>query len=66
MPYCTKDTKRFKYTIETDPAYGKYHWTGHRDHNVSLSPKEARKLDNICPVCGRKITKGVEQYVLKT
>ncbi len=60
---CTKDTKRFKYTIETDPAYGKYHWTGHRDHNVSLSPQEARKLDNICPVCGRKLTKGVEQRV---
>jgi uncharacterized protein (TIGR00375 family) len=59
----TKDTSRFKFTIETDPAYGKYHWTGHRNCNVSLSPQEARKLNNVCPVCGRKLTEGVEQRV---
>jgi uncharacterized protein (TIGR00375 family) len=57
------DPARFKFTIETDPAYGKYHWTGHRKCNVSLSPKEALKLGNICPVCGRTLTKGVEQRV---
>jgi uncharacterized protein (TIGR00375 family) len=59
----TNDTKRFKFTIETDPAYGKYHWTGHRNCGVSLSPQEARKCNNICPVCGRKLTEGVEQRV---
>jgi len=59
----TKDTARFKFTIETDPAYGKYHWTGHRNCNVSLSPQEAVKLGNICPVCRRNLTKGVEQRV---
>jgi uncharacterized protein (TIGR00375 family) len=58
-----KDKKRFKFTIETDPAYGKYHWTGHRNCNVALSAREARKLANICPVCRRKLTKGVEQRV---
>jgi uncharacterized protein (TIGR00375 family) len=58
-----KDRNRFKFTIETDPAYGKYHWTGHRNCNVSLSPSEAEKLGNICPVCRRKLTKGVEQRV---
>ncbi len=58
-----KDPKRFKFTIETDPAYGKYHWTGHRKCNVSLPPAEAIKLGNICPVCRRKLTKGVEQRV---
>src|SRR3990170_4760121 len=57
------DPARFKFTIETDPAYGKYHWTGHRNCNVSLSPKEAQKLGNICPVCRRKLTEGVEQRV---
>src|SRR5512136_919242 len=57
------DPARFKFTIETDPAYGKYHWTGHRSCNVSLSPAEARKLRNICPVCGRRLTEGVEQRV---
>ncbi|HEY4675040.1 MAG TPA: endonuclease Q family protein [Candidatus Bathyarchaeia archaeon] len=58
-----KDGSRFKFTIETEPAYGKYHWTGHRNCHVSLSPQEAMKLGNICPVCRRKLTKGVEQRV---
>ena len=58
-----KDPKRFKFTIETDPAYGKYHWTGHRNCRVSMSPQEAIKLDNTCPVCGRRLTEGVEQRV---
>jgi len=58
-----KDNSKFKFTIETDPAYGKYHWTGHRNCNVSLSPVEARKLHNICPVCHRELTEGVEQRV---
>ena len=60
---CSKDPGRFKFTIETDPAYGKYHWTGHRKCNVSLSPQEAEKFGNVCPVCRRKLTKGVEQRV---
>lgn len=58
-----RDQKRFKFTIETDPAYGKYHWTGHRACNVSFSSEDARKLGNRCPVCGRTLTKGVEQRV---
>ncbi len=58
-----KDPNRFKFTIETYPAYGKYHWTGHRNCNVSLPPQEAAKFGNRCPVCRRKLTKGVEQRV---
>jgi len=58
-----KDQKRFKFTIETDPAYGKYHWTGHRACNVSFSSEDAKKIGDICPICGRKLTKGVEQRV---
>jgi len=58
-----KDKTRFKFTIETDPAYGKYHWTGHRNCNVALSARDAIKLGNICPICRRKLTKGVEQRV---
>ena len=54
---------RFKFTIETNPAYGKYHWTGHRNCKVSLSPQEAMKLGGFCPVCRRRLTKGVEQRV---
>jgi uncharacterized protein (TIGR00375 family) len=59
----SKDKEKFKFTIETDPAYGKYHWTGHRNCHVALSPQEAIKLGNVCPVCRRKLTKGVEQRV---
>jgi uncharacterized protein (TIGR00375 family) len=59
----TKDANRFKFTIETDPAYGKYHWTGHRNCKVSMSPQEARKFGNFCPVCDKRLTKGVEQRV---
>jgi len=59
----SNDPARFKYTIEVDPAYGKYHWTGHRNCKVSLSPQEAIKFGNICPVCRRQLTKGVEQRV---
>jgi len=58
-----KDPERFKFTIETNPAYGKYHWTGHRNCKISLSPVEAIKLGNRCPVCRKRLTKGVEQRV---
>jgi len=58
-----KDSKRFRFTIETNPAYGKYHWTGHRNCKVALSPQEAIKFGNRCPVCRKRLTKGVEQRV---
>jgi len=59
----SKDPKRLKFTIEVDPAYGKYHFTGHRGCGVSMSPDEARRVGNVCPVCGRKMTIGVAQRV---
>ncbi|RLG21661.1 DNA helicase UvrD [Candidatus Micrarchaeota archaeon] len=55
--------KGFEYTIEVDPAYGKYHYDGHRNCGVSMSPEEARKHNNICPVCGKPLTLGVEHRV---
>jgi uncharacterized protein (TIGR00375 family) len=54
-----KDSARFIETIETDPAYGKYHYTGHRMCNVVLDPAESSRYKNICPVCGKKLTVGV-------
>jgi len=54
---------RLKYTIETYPQYGKYHWTGHRMCGVSMSPQDALKVNCICPKCGKKMTLGVEQRV---
>lgn len=58
-----KDKERFLFTIEVHPAYGKYHWTGHRKCNISLSPKQSLKIDNVCPVCRRKLTVGVEERI---
>lgn len=54
-----KDEKRFLFTIETDPNYGKYHFDGHRNCNFSCNPDEAKKFNNFCPVCKRKLTIGV-------
>ncbi len=58
-----KDPKRFLFTIETSPAYGKYHWTGHRECQVSMSPTDARKLGDKCPRCGKKMTRGVQERI---
>lgn len=58
-----KDSRRFKRTIEVPPALGKYHFSGHRLHKVSFSTKEAKALGDICPVCHRPLTKGVEERV---
>ena len=54
-----KDKERFLYTIEFFPEEGKYHWDGHRDCKTRLAPQEAMKTNNICPVCGKKVTIGV-------
>ncbi len=59
----SKDPKRLVSTIETDPAYGKYHWTGHRNCMISMPAVDAIKIDNKCPNCGLKMTSGVEQRV---
>ncbi len=52
-----------KGTIEVEPAYGKYHYDGHRNCNISLSPTESNKLKKICPKCKRQLTIGVENRV---
>lgn len=53
------------YTIEFFPQEGKYHWDGHRDCSVLLSPQESRKLKNMCPKCHSPLTIGVESRVLE-
>ncbi len=55
--------KTIKETIEVDPSYGKYHYDGHRNCNISLQPKKAIELNNRCPKCGRQLTIGVEHRV---
>jgi uncharacterized protein (TIGR00375 family) len=54
-----KDPKKFLYTIEVDPSYGKYHVDGHRACGISMMPHESIKLNNICPICKKPLTIGV-------
>ncbi len=46
-------------TIEFYPQEGKYYYDGHRNCEVSLSPPESRKYNNVCPVCQKPLTIGV-------
>ncbi len=54
-----KDPLKFLYTIEFFPEEGKYHYDGHRNCNISLSPQESKKYNNVCPTCGKSLTIGV-------
>jgi len=58
-----KDTKKFALTVEYFPEEGKYHFDGHRNCNVCMSPEETKKNNGICPVCRRKLTIGVMNRV---
>jgi uncharacterized protein (TIGR00375 family) len=49
----------FVATIEFFPEEGKYHYDGHRDCGIYLSPEETKKHKGICPKCGRHLTIGV-------
>ena len=50
-------------TVETDPAYGKYHWDGHANCNFSCSPEKTKELNGICPQCGKPLIIGVDNRV---
>lgn len=50
-------------TVEFFPEEGKYHLDGHRACGVRLTPSETIALGGRCPVCGRKLTIGVEHRV---
>jgi len=60
-----KDSRRFLYTIEFFPEEGKYHYDGHRACDISLTPTESKKYNNLCPTCGRPLTIGVMNRVDK-
>lgn len=51
-------------TIEFFPEEGKYHLDGHRKCGVVLDPRESKKLENICPNCGKPLTIGVLNRVM--
>lgn len=56
-------SSKISFTIEFYPEEGKYHYTGHRNCNFSLSPEETAKKGEICPVCGKTLTIGVMHRV---
>ena len=57
--------KSFIATIETDPAYGKYHWDGHRNCGFSCNSEKSKDLEGKCPICKRNLTIGVENRVVQ-
>lgn len=46
-------------TIEVAPEFGKYHYDGHRNCGVCLSPEESKARNKTCPECNRPLTMGV-------
>ncbi len=60
-----KTKKGFAGTIEFFPEEGKYHYDGHRNCGVNLSPEETIRNNYLCPVCGKKVTIGVMHRVEK-
>lgn len=53
----------FQGTIEFFPEEGKYHYDGHRNCRLCLKPSETEQYGGKCPVCGKKITIGVQHRV---
>jgi len=53
----------FRGTIEFFPEEGKYHFDGHRNCNLCMKPSETERYQGICPVCGKKLTIGVQHRV---
>lgn len=50
-------------TIETHPEYGKYHYPGHRGCSFYADPDKYFELNGVCPVCGKRLTPGVETRI---
>lgn len=55
----------FHGTVEFFPEEGKYHADGHRACSVSLAPAESIRLGNLCPVCHKPLTIGVQNRVME-
>ncbi|MBL7154996.1 MAG: DNA helicase UvrD [Candidatus Portnoybacteria bacterium] len=55
----SKDPQKFLETIEFFPEEGKYHYDGHRNCQICLTPQESKRIKNICPQCQRPLTIGV-------
>jgi uncharacterized protein (TIGR00375 family) len=58
-----ESNKGFLGTLEFFPEEGKYHYDGHRDCNMRLTPKETKKNKGLCPKCGKPVVVGVMNRV---
>ena len=61
--FTSGDPALFQGTIEFFPEEGKYHYDGHRNCRIRLSPEEARTHHHACPECGKPVTRGVMHRV---
>ncbi|MYC27699.1 MAG: DNA helicase UvrD [Nitrospira sp. SB0662_bin_26] len=61
--FTSGDPALFQGTIEFFPEEGKYHFDGHRNCRVRMSPEEAGAHDDACPECGKPVTRGVMHRV---
>lgn len=59
----TKDRKKILYTIEFYPEEGMYHFDGHRNCQVCMSPEESKQNKGLCPKCKKPLVIGVMNRV---
>lgn len=59
------DTEKFLETIEFFPQEGKYHADGHASCGFWCEPEETKKINGLCPKCGRPLTIGVLNRVME-
>ena len=55
--------QRIAFTVEFFPEEGKYHYSGHRNCQISYSAKELKEKGETCPKCGQGLTIGVASRV---
>ena len=55
----------FEGTIDLFPQEGKYYYDGHRKCNLCWNPAETLKNREVCPVCGKPVTVGVMNRVIR-
>lgn len=63
LTHAIRTGEGFLGTVEFFPEEGKYHLDGHRNCGVCLTPAETAAREGLCPVCGKKLTIGVEHRV---
>lgn len=61
--FVERDRSAFIETIEFFPEEGKYHVDGHRLCQFFCEPSQTKKLQGLCPKCGKPLTVGVQYRV---